>query len=173
MPTRRGIVALRRSRIIASRCRSLPTTCRCRRRVQIAAAEAPHAAEFAGALVIIFAGVGAPGSDARFASPHLGDYTASQCLIGRVVGVDPIPAVRAHVHEAAAALHVIMQRIELRPAVVLGMRSGNDDVVVFKAGETVIADVLVGDDVVLVSHLLQPIDQCKSAGYCHGACARK
>src|SRR5712691_5854676 len=106
--------------------------------MQIAATEAPHAAEFAGALVIIFAGIGAPGADARFASPHLGDDTAPKYVIGRMIGVDPIPAVGAHIHETAAALHVVMQRVELRTAVVFGVRTRNHHVIAFKTGETVL-----------------------------------
>src|SRR3981081_3499010 len=54
-----------------------------------------------------------------------------------------------------------MQRIELRTAIVLGVRTGDDYVVVFKAGETVIGDVLVGDHVVLVSHFFPPINPVK------------
>src|SRR6202012_3458993 len=105
-------VAFRRARIVGRNVEPFGGHAGAGDCVQIATAEPPHAAEFTAALVIILAGIGAPGPDPRFATPHLGDDAAARAIIGRMVGVNPVPAVGAHIHEATAALHVIVDGVE-------------------------------------------------------------
>src|SRR5690242_13386609 len=113
--------------------------------MEIAAAIPPHAAEFASALMIILARIGPPGTDAAFAAPHLRDDAATKMVIGRMIGVDPVPGVGAHIHETAATLSIVVQGVELRAAIMLGMRARYDDIVLLQPRKPVIGDVFIGD----------------------------
>ena len=153
------VQAVRRARKIARDVEAFRRHADAGHRVQVAPAEAPHPAEFARALVVVLARIGPPSADAGFAAAHLGDDAAALVLVAGMVRVDPVPRVGAHIHQPAAALGVVVERVELGARIVLGMRAGDDDVVVLDAGEPVVGDVLVGEDVVLVAHRLQPVDQ--------------
>ena len=73
----------------------------------------------------------------------------------------PIPTVGTHIHETAAALRVVVQRVELLPVAMLGVRAADDDVVLLEASEAFVCDVLVGDHVELIAHGFEPVDQVK------------
>ena len=76
----------------------------------------------------------------------------------------PVEAVAAEVHQPAAPLEVGRQRVHRPEALVLGVRRGQDDLVRGEQLETLGVEVLVGDHVVAVAHLLQPVEEVEIGG---------
>ena len=71
----------------------------------------------------------------------------------------PIEAVAAKIHQPAARGEIILHPVEHSGGVVLGMSTGEHDLVRAKESGAFAMEVLVGDDVVVEAARFEPIDQ--------------
>ena len=75
-------------------------------------------------------------------------------FVGRVVGMYPVKTISTHIHETPALLGIVVQSVKLGTGIVLGMRAGDDHVVIFQSRKSVVIAILVSDDVVLVTEFI-------------------
>ena len=130
-----------------------------------AAVAAPGAGGFAGELQGVFAGFAFPGAQAVHAAAHLEDVGA-----GRVEADAPVEAVAAEIHVPTAAALVGVEGVHHLAADVFRVRAGDDAGVGAEDLQAGAVDVLVGDDVVVETLLLQPVDQMRVVAVVeHGA----
>ena len=108
-----------------------------------------------------------PGAEAAHAAPHLDRVRQS-----RVVGDPPIEPVAAEIHVAPAAFLVGVERVPHLAADVFGMRDGDHAGVGRQRLNAVEVDVVVGDDVVVLTALLQPIEEMRVVAVVEDAAAR-
>jgi hypothetical protein len=94
--------------------------------------------------VVVFTGFGFPGPDPILRPP---DFNDTRQFV--MEGDAPVPAIAAHVHETAAAIEPGLHGVPHRRRVILGMRPGQDHLVVLDQRIAIAVQILVRDDVVI------------------------
>src|SRR6267378_3440146 len=124
-----------------------------------ATAVTPKPALFSGGLQIMFARLGRPGAHARI---ELADLHA--CWHFAVEANDPIVTVATHVDEPSSAGHVILLRVKHFFRYVLGVGAGNDAEIGTKQIDAFPVQILIGDEVAVVAHVVDPSHDRKIGG---------